>query len=278
MHRPRRVIQQRERWPAERSPALGEVPSDDCADHVSMTRRWIGCSLSVVTLVLAGCASNGGDGATPPAPISVPGNAVTLPPDAGSEPVAPPVEPPAPDAEAPPEAAPPAEAETPEAPPEEAPVDATADETGDSAWWVWVLLIAVAVAVIALVVSSAGRRRRGASQWRTDTRALLDEIDQLTMRLGVAAPESVGPMAAEGSARLAALAPSLQRLIDGAPDDATRSALSQVEAPLANVRELVDTIAFSPPPPSANTMDVLRARASSLHTTSAFARGTLGNG
>jgi hypothetical protein len=170
------------------------------------------------------------------------------------------------------------EAEAPDAPPEEAPVEAPVDEDGDSTWWIWVLLAVVVIAVIAVVASSAGRRRRAASQWRTDTRAMLDEIDQLTMRLGVATPETVGPVAAEGSARLTTLGLTLQRLADAAPDDATRSALSQVEAPLASVRELVDTIAFSPPPPSATTMEVLRARASSLHATSAFARGGLGTG
>jgi hypothetical protein len=94
----------------------------------------------------------------------------------------------------------------------------------------------------------------------------------------VATPESIGPVAADGSVRLSTLGLSLQRLVDTAPDEGTRSALSQVQAPLANVRGLVDTIAFSPSPPSANTMEVLRASASSLHTTSAFARGGLGTG
>jgi hypothetical protein len=139
-----------------------------------------------------------------------------------------------------------------------------------------VLLAVAIIAVIALVASSAGRRRRAAAQWRTDTRAILDEIDQLTMRLGVAAPEAIGPVAVDGSARLATMGFSLQRLIDTAPDDASRSALTQVQAPLTNVRELVESIALSPPPPTANTVEVLRARASSLHTTSASARAALG--
>jgi hypothetical protein len=46
-----------------------------------------------------------------------------------------------------------------------------------------VLPAVVIIAVIALVASSAGRRRRAAAQWRTDTPATLDEIDQSTMRL-----------------------------------------------------------------------------------------------
>jgi hypothetical protein len=259
---------------------LGEVPGDDRADHGAMTRRWIGCSLTVVALALVGCSSNGGDGTPPSIPVSIPADLATLPPDAGPEPTAPsaepPVEPAAPEAEAPVEAAPPADAADPGAAPEEAPVDAAVDEDADSTWWIWVLLAVAIIAVVALVASSAGRRRRAAAQWRTDTRATLDEIDQLTMRLGVAAPEAIGPVAVDGSARLATMGFSLQRLIDTAPDDASKSALTQVQAPLTNVRELVDSIALSPPPPTANTVEVLRARASSLHTTSASARAALG--
>jgi hypothetical protein len=244
-----------------------------------MTRRWIGCSLSVVALVLASCSSNGGDGTPPSLPVSIPADLATVPPDAGPEPTAPSVQPPAepaaPEAEAPVDVAPPAEAADPDAAPEESPVDAAVDEDADSTWWIWALFAVAIIAVIALVASSAGRRRRAAAQWRTDTRATLDEIDQLTMRLGVAAPEAIGPVAVDGSARLATMGFSLQRLIDTAPDDASKSALAQVQAPLTNVRELVDSIALSPPPPTANTVEVLRARASSLHSTSASARAAL---
>jgi hypothetical protein len=238
--------------------------------------------LSVVALVLVGCSSDGGDGSPPSIPISIPGDLATVPPEASPEPTAPAVEPPvepaAPEAEAPVDVAPPADVDEPDATPEEAPVETVADEDGNSTWWILVLLAAVIVAVIAIIASRSGRRRRAVAQWRTETRALLDEIDQLTMRLEVAAPEAMGPVAVDRSARLATIGFSLQRLVDTAPDDAGKNALSQVQAPLTNVRELVDSIALSPPPPTANTMEVLRSRASSLHTTSASARAALGGG
>jgi hypothetical protein len=244
-----------------------------------MTRRWIGCSLSIAALVLVGCASSGGDGTEPSAPISIPGGVATAPPDAGPAPTAPPeepaVDPVVPDTEAPVDVAPPTEVLAPDATLAEAPVEAVVDEDGGSTWWVWALLVAAIVAVIALVASRSGRRRRAASQWHTDTLAVLDDIDQLTMRLGMATPESMGPVAVDGSARLATLGFSLQRLVDTAPDDDARSTLSQLQAPLMSVRELVDSIALSPPPPTPNTMEVLRARASSLHATSASARSAL---
>jgi hypothetical protein len=167
----------------------------------------------------------------------------------------------------------PASAADPGVRPEVAPVAAAMDEDADSTWWIWAI---IAVAIIVAIASSAWRRRRAAAQWRTDTQATLDEIDQVTMRLGVAAPEAIGLLAVDGSARLAAVGVSLQRLIDTAPDDASKSALTQVHAPLTNVRELVDSIALSPPPPTANTVEVLRARSSSLHTSSASARAALG--
>jgi heme/copper-type cytochrome/quinol oxidase subunit 2 len=72
-------------------------------------------------------------------------------------------------------------------PEEEAPVD----EDGESTWWVWALLIAAVVAVIAVVAARAGRRRRVATQWRSDARTALDGIDQLTMQLETATPESI---------------------------------------------------------------------------------------
>jgi hypothetical protein len=239
-----------------------------------MTRRWIGCSLAVVALVLVGCSSSGDGGAT----ASLPADLATAPPDAGPEATAPPLEAPeaeAPEAEGPVDATLPDVAEEPAATPEE---EAPVDEDGESTWWVWALLIAAVVAVIAVVAASAGRRRRAATQWRTDARAALDEIDHLTMQLEMATPESIGPVAADASARLATVGFSLQRLVDAAPDDAGRTALAQVQGPLMNVRELVDSIALSPTPPTANTVEVLRARASSLHATSTAARSALDAG
>jgi hypothetical protein len=199
------------------------------------------------------------------APVETAATVETAAPDETASPDEPTVETAAPASEADPGAV-----------PEEAPVAAARDEDADSTWWIWAIVVVAIIAVIAAIASSAGRRRRAAALWRTDTRATLDEIDQVTMRLGVAAPEAIGLVAVDGSARLAMVGVSLQRLIDTAPDDASKSALTQVHAPLTNVRELVDSIALSPPPPTENTVEVLRARASSLHTTSASARAALG--
>jgi hypothetical protein len=130
----------------------------------------------------------------------------------------------------------------------------------------------VAAIVAGIVLFLRSRRAPG---WPAHTATALDQSDELTTHLVGLAPGGLGAVARADATRLATLMASVQQLVASAPDDASRRALGEVQAPLRSLHGALDAVALQPQPPSSAELDDVRARATELHSATSLARATL---
>jgi hypothetical protein len=184
-------------------------------------------------------------------------------------------------------ALPPATAPIEQPPAETAPVEPTApvavtdtaptaaevpSDDGDSTvWWPWVV---GAIIVIGALVAVARRRPSGPS-WPNRTTSLLDEIEQLTSHLVALTPEGLHAVATQDAMRLATMRATLRDLIESAPDTTSRTVLTGLSAPIADLHGAVDALALSAGPSSTPAGTAVSSLAAQLHTASTSVRAQL---
>ncbi len=263
-------------------PSKARIGSRAAADHGLLTYhsqvrlRLLGVASIIV--VVAACGSDG-DGTRPS--ISA-----TFPP-VGS--VETPVEPPATDAgalpvETPAIEQPPAETEPvePSAPavvtdpvvtdPAAPAAEVPSDEGDGTVWWPWAVLGGlVIIGALALVA----RRRPSGPTWQARTTSLLDEIEQLTSHLVAVTPAGLHAVARQDATTLATMRATLRELIESAPDVNSRTVLTGLTAPLAELHGAIDAIALSAEPSPTPAGTGVSQLAAQVHTVSTSVRATL---
>ncbi len=146
------------------------------------------------------------------------------------------------------------------------------DEGSGATWWPWVI-VAIVVAVGAILVFA--RRRPTGPSWQSRTTSLLDEVEQLSSHLVALTPDGLHAVAPQDATRLATLRATLRELTQSAPDTASRSVLTGLSAPIADLHRAIDALALSAGPSSTPAGTAVPSLAAQLHTVSTSARAEL---
>jgi hypothetical protein len=122
--------------------------------------------------------------------------------------------------------------------------------------------------------------RRKPPSWRDRTSVLLDEFDRVAARLAAMPGENVRFVSNDEAAILASARATLTTLVAEAPDDAARSSLASLTAPVADLHSALGAAALIPPPPPGvlpppSAGPTVAQLAVALHTTSATVRATV---